>query len=134
MSFAGVSKDNNPEKVVHAAIESLTKINPKLRVSITSGNIGNWAWDTKNLSFLSVPEVKAVSTAGAGDAFLAGIITGITAGMKISEAQELATLVSALSVTSPHTINKKIDSEALIQFINKSSYPVCDAMKMMLGL
>jgi sugar/nucleoside kinase (ribokinase family) len=54
-----------------------------------------------------------VSTAGAGDAHLAGLISGLVAGLKLPEAQQLGALVAAGSVTSPHTIHKTLDRAAL---------------------
>ena len=56
----------------------------------------------------------------AGDAFLAGMIAGITAGLEPPGAQKLATLVAALSVTSPHTIHKGIDREEPCRFCGPS--------------
>jgi ribokinase len=132
-SITGVPKDSNSEKIVHAAVEYLTLINPKLGVTITSGNNGNWAWDTKKLYHQTVPDVETVSTAGAGDAFLAGMIIGVTAGLRLFEAQELATLIAALSVTSPHTINKAIDRRTLLQLADKTNYPVCDNVRRMIS-
>ncbi len=124
--------DREPENIVQATVNTITKINPSLEISITAGNRGNWTWDGKRLTYLPVPEVKVVSTAGAGDAFLAGLISGIIAGLKLSEAQELANLIGALAVTSPHTINKDINRKSIFNFLKKSNYPVCDAVKRLL--
>jgi sugar/nucleoside kinase (ribokinase family) len=85
-------------------------------VSVTAGKRGSWVWDLRRLSRAPAPEVDAVSTAGAGDAFLAGLLAGIGADLPLTEAQELATLAAALSVTSPHTIHKGIDRESLARF------------------
>ncbi|UCB46643.1 MAG: carbohydrate kinase family protein [Spirochaetota bacterium] len=133
LRFTGVFKEDNAEKIVNDAIESLTMINSDLSVTITSGNTGSWTWDSSNLNYQTVPEVELVSTAGAGDAFLAGMIAGITAGLKFNEAQELATLVATLSVTSPHTINKGIDRVALRQLANKTNYPISESVTMILS-
>jgi sugar/nucleoside kinase (ribokinase family) len=56
------------------------------------------------------------STAGAGDAHLAGVIVGLAAGISLPESQQLGTLVAGLSVTSPHTIAPGIDRESLRAF------------------
>jgi ribokinase len=132
LSFIGEPKADNPQKIVDTAIESIAMVNPKLEVSITSGRAGNWTWDTETLNYQSVPDVEVVSTAGAGDAFLAGMIIGITTGLPLFEAQKLATLVAALSVTSPHTIYKGIDKFALNKLLENTNYPVCDSIKRML--
>jgi sugar/nucleoside kinase (ribokinase family) len=65
-------------------------------------------------------KVKAISTAGAGDAFFSGIISGLTLGLSIFEAQQLASLVAGLSVCSPDTIHKGIDRVSLNHFLRTS--------------
>ena len=129
---AGLKNERKPENIVQSSIKTLTEINPCLKISITAGKRGNWTWDGKRLVYFPAPEVEVISTAGAGDAFLAGIIAGIIAGLKLDEAQQLGTLTASLSVTSPHTINKDIDRKAISDFIRKRNYPVCNAVKQIL--
>ncbi len=73
-----------------------------------------------------------VSTAGAGDAFLAGVIIGLVADLPLPQAQELGTLVAALSVTSPHTINPEIDRRSLLSFSSEFSLTLSDPIKQLL--
>ena len=115
--------------VVEAAVERLHGINPSLLVSITAGKNGSWSWDGNTLVHVPALAVDVVSTAGAGDAHLAGIIVGLVAGLTLPQAQELGTLVAAHSVTSPHTIDKRIDREALRAFAEGNQVTVCDAVK-----
>jgi ribokinase len=118
-----------PQTIVEAAISKLQSINPALQVMITAGKEGDWCWDGKNLSFLPAFPTRMVSTAGAGDAFLAGVITGRVAGLPFPQAQELGTLVAALSVTSPHTINMEIDRRSLLSFSTKYSIELSALVK-----
>ena len=50
---------------------------------------------------------------GTGDAHLAGLIVGLTIGLSMEEAQQLATLTGGSSVESPHTINHETDRKSL---------------------
>ena len=103
-AVAGIRPENVPPlSIAEAAISRIRAINPALQVIITAGTEGSWSWDGKSLSFLPAFPAHMVSTAGAGDAFLAGVITGLVANLPLPQAQEFGTLVAALSVTSPHT-------------------------------
>jgi sugar/nucleoside kinase (ribokinase family) len=48
------------------------------------------------------------SAAGAGDAFLGGMLAGLAEGLSLADAGQLATLTAAASVTSPHSIHEGI--------------------------
>ena len=124
---AGTSLEEGQDsisEVVEAAVERLRAINPSLLVSITAGKEGSWSWDGDRLVHVPALPVDVVSTAGAGDAHVAGIIAGLVAGLTLPQAQELGTLVAAHSVTSPHTIDKRIDREALQAFAEERLSPV----------
>jgi len=108
-----------PEEIVQAAVQQLSALYPDLRLSITAGRRGSWSWDGEALTHVPALPAEAVSTAGAGDAHLAGVIVGLCAGLKLNQAQELGTLVAALSVTSPHTIHPEIERESLRAFALK---------------
>jgi ribokinase len=112
--------------LVASAVERLQAINPAMLVSITAGKQGSWFWDGASLVHLPAFEVEVVSTAGAGDAHLAGILAGLVAGLRLSQAQELGTLTAALSVTSPHTINKEIDRKSLQAFAAQIQPPLSE--------
>lgn len=111
---AGKSAESDPPlSIVEAAIETFGEMNREMLISITSGKAGSWTWDGASLHHEPAFAVPVESTAGAGDAYFAGLIVGLTAGLSLREAQQLATLVGGVSVTSPHTINKELDRESL---------------------
>jgi sugar/nucleoside kinase (ribokinase family) len=110
------AQDEPPRPIVEAALARLRKINPDLQVTITAGGWGSWSWDGKAVRHRPAFPSELVSSAGAGDAFLAGVIAGKVAGLNLPEAQELGTLVAAHSVTSPHTIDPQINRESLSAF------------------
>ena len=113
--------DEDLRPIVEAAIARLIAINPALQLTITGGGRGSWSWDGKNVQHLPAFPTELVSTAGAGDAFLAGVITGKIAGLKFLEAQELGMLIAAHSVTSPHTIDPQINRTSLCSFATKAN-------------
>jgi ribokinase len=132
---------NLAEGEIATAIErmlaSLRQLQPSMMVSITAGRHGSWTWDGKVVIHVPAHKVKAVGTAGAGDAHLAGILTGLAAGLSLGEAHEFGALTAALSVTSPHTINKDIDRRslnALAEMLDRRrSPPVCAGVRRLLG-
>jgi sugar/nucleoside kinase (ribokinase family) len=73
-------------------------------------------------------KVKTISTAGAGDAFFSGIISGLALGLTMIEAQQLASLVAGLSVCSPDTIHKGIERQSLNHFLSNSGINFSDSI------
>lgn len=122
---AGKSAEHDaPLSIVEAAVEALREMNPEMLVSITHGKEGSWTWDGMSLHHEAALTVPIESTAGAGDAFLAGLIVGIIAALSFPEAQQLATLVGSVSVTSPHTINKNLDRQSLLNLAKQSDMEI----------
>jgi sugar/nucleoside kinase (ribokinase family) len=116
-AFAGLhGRDLAPAEIAAAAVAALTAVNPALQVSITAGKAGSWCWDGTALCHAPVIPVPMASTAGAGDAHLSGVLAALSAGLSLVDAHTLGALVGALSVTSPHTINKAIDRDTLAVF------------------
>jgi sugar/nucleoside kinase (ribokinase family) len=115
-----------PVEIVEYAVQAFTSINPRILVSITNGKDGSYSWNGSEISFLPAVKVNAVSTAGAGDAFTAGLIAGIAAGLPLKDAQQLASLTGACSVTSPHTINKELDRTALLKTDYDSTFKLSE--------
>lgn len=132
-AVAGIDPDNEaPRAIVDAALDRLVTINPALQVTITAGKDGSWCWDGKNIHPLPAFPTRAISTAGAGDAFLAGVIAGLVADLPLPQAQELGAVVAALSVTSPHTINPEIERRSLHSYASEYSAPLSDPVKRLL--
>jgi len=112
--------------VIQSAIKILQESNNKMLVSVTAGIQGSWCWDRNELNFFPAIETTAISTAGAGDAFFSGILIGHILGLHIFDAQQLASLIAGLSVTSPDTIHKGIDRSSLKSFMVKSNLKISD--------
>ena len=127
---AGMAAESGPaEEIINAAMKRLSRINPAMMVSLTGGARGSWCWDGKRLTHRPVFPAKVESTAGAGDAHLSGILAGLSAGLSLVAAQELAGLVAALSVTSPHTIHDGIDRHSLRVFADHCGAALSDSVR-----
>jgi len=131
---AGITSEELPAvSVVEAAVARLQVILPQMMLSITAGKEGSWGWDGRALTHVPPCTVNLVSSAGAGDAHLGGIIAGLAAGMPMAEAQQLGGLVGGLSVTSPHTINKEIDRETLRAFAETAGVGLAESITELLS-
>lgn len=131
-SIAKIRDENTPGKtVVNACVESLLSVNPRIAVLITDGKNGSYCYAGDSLEQIPAFKTTAVSTAGAGDAFLAGTIAGLCCGLPLAKdvddawlgqtqlrsAVELGTLLASLSVNSCHTIHPDADARLLHSFI-----------------
>jgi sugar/nucleoside kinase (ribokinase family) len=135
---AGIAKikDETVESriVVDACIKMLSGINPEISVLITDGANGSYCCTRDLLEFVPSLEARVRSTAGAGDAFLAGTIAGLSCGLPLFKgagdhffsetplqtAVELGTLLASLSVTSADTIHLEADAALLYGYALKN--------------
>jgi sugar/nucleoside kinase (ribokinase family) len=110
---------------------ALTHVQPKIQIVVSAGAEGAYAFEDGRWSYCSAPTVPVVSTAGAGDALLAGIVCGLSVGLpltyfgcsgqalsgsEIHSAVELGLLLVSFSVTSPHTIHFEANPNTLARF------------------
>jgi sugar/nucleoside kinase (ribokinase family) len=107
---------------------------------ITDGARGSYCFQDGKLEYSTIVPSKVRSTAGAGDAFLAGIITGIFCGLPLQKgashnntmetplrsANDLGTLLASLSVTSPDTIHMGIDACYLLEYTRSEGLTLSD--------
>ena len=119
VSPAAAEPRESVERAVKRAVGRLSRLHPNLVLSITAGASGSWTWDGHALVHDPAIPVHAEGTAGAGDAHLAGLLAGLAAGLSLAEAQQMATIIAAASVTSPHAIHPGIDGAMLLS--------LCDA-------
>ena len=132
-ALAAVSSDWPPRRIAKASVQMLASAHVAMQVMVTAGAEGSWAWDGRELIHLPAHAVDAVSSAGAGDAFLAGTLSGLACGLSLPEAQQLGGLTGALSVTSPHTINEEIDRLTLAAFAEAARTPIADNVRTLLA-
>jgi sugar/nucleoside kinase (ribokinase family) len=125
-AILGSKSDCDKSEIVKQVIEKLKDINPKIIITITGGKDGSWIWDGTEISYLPVENVEVISTAGAGDAFTAGMIAGIASGLSTKESHQLANLTGGGSVKSPHTINKELNRKTLLEIAKTSNTKFSD--------
>jgi ribokinase len=108
-ALAGISAEGvRGAAVLESVRRRLRSVNPRLSLVVTAGRQGSWTWDGREVSHSPALEVEVASTAGAGDAHLAGLVVATARGLPLSTANRYAAVVSGLKVTSRHTINPEI--------------------------
>jgi sugar/nucleoside kinase (ribokinase family) len=142
--ISGIEDDRTgAADIVTACTSRLNSINPEMAVLITDGARGSYSYYKKQREFTPSIKTKVISTAGAGDAFLAGTIIGICCGLPLFKgfsnvdishsplqtAVELGTVLASLSVTSPDTIYEGADARLLEQFIHQSGLKMSQEFK-----
>jgi sugar/nucleoside kinase (ribokinase family) len=110
----------NAQRFLSDCASILCKMQPGIRIVISVGKDGAHAFEDGSWSYRPAPAVQVVSTAGAGDALLAGVLSGLAFGLPLnakpstedaaidrefSSALELGMLLASFSVTSPDTIH-----------------------------
>jgi ribokinase len=121
-----------PEAIVAAAVARAREIRPAMVLSVTAGRRGSWYWDGRQLTAQGIYPAQAVSTAGAGDAYLGGLIVGLVAGLAAPALTELAALIASHAVTSPHTIDDRIERGALRRFAQAGGVSLSPAVQALL--
>jgi sugar/nucleoside kinase (ribokinase family) len=104
---------------------------PGLRIIVTAGKQGAFAFAEGCYNFSPAPEVPVVSTAGAGDALLGGVLSALAAGAPflppgavrrslneglLASAFEFGVLLGSYKITSPHTIHPSASLDSLLKF------------------
>src|SRR5205823_5737427 len=82
-------------------------------VVLTLGERGCLVVDGEQVELLPAPEVRAVDTTGAGDAFVGSLAVFVAAGLPLVEAARRANAVAAVSVQARGTQTSFPDRSAL---------------------
>ncbi|MFC2076744.1 carbohydrate kinase family protein [candidate division KSB1 bacterium] len=148
---AGTGGDDPDDKSwINRCIEQLWSINPAMMVSITLGAEGSVAAANGRLEIApALVPPRVASTAGSGDAHLAGLVAGLSRGLPLigneerresynrsplASAHDLALLVASMSVTSADTINMEINRETLMSYAEETgiglSAELVDSLKL----
>ena len=124
--------------IVEACINNLRALNSAITILITCGSEGVYCYSKNTTEFIPALKVPVVSTAGAGDAFLSGFITGVCCGLPllkcandnyfsatpVSSAVEFGILLASLSVISQDTINVDANAESLYKIIAQNNIDI----------
>jgi sugar/nucleoside kinase (ribokinase family) len=119
-TWIGASAQIAPERVAATARARFIALNPRGKLSITDGGRGSYYLTAQHSHFQPGMRVAVANTAGAGDAYFAGMLLAEAfAGPKGADPQRacaLARAIAALSVTSRDTIHQGFSLAALRAF------------------
>jgi len=123
-----------------------TASHPQLRIVVTLGPNGAYGFECGSSQFCPAPLLQPISTAGAGDALLAGVVCGLAAGLPFIVPNECGTsfsgrvlrtaldfgvLNASFSVTSPHTIHPDAVLSNLFGFAESQGASISDSLRSM---
>ena len=125
IAFTGeYTDDRNEQQLLEAIFETANELNPAMKMVVSAGPAGAHVLENGIWSHHRTIPMKVVSTAGAGDTMLAGIIAGLAAGLPLVDAStgaarnccaiDLGLVLAAFSVTSPHTIHPGASRERFL--------------------
>jgi sugar/nucleoside kinase (ribokinase family) len=118
-----IKKDeNNVEKLACACAEHIFNINSEIKLIVTCGSKGCYAFEAGIMKYIPIFDIDVLSTAGAGDAFLGGTLSGIAKGLDFFTAALLGNIISTFSVLSVHSIADSVTKESVVDFIIKNDY------------
>jgi sugar/nucleoside kinase (ribokinase family) len=134
LAGSGVDDPDRPEnddQLLEACSSALMQANPAMRIIASAGARGAYGFTDGEWRFCPAPKVEAISTGGAGDALLAGVVCGMAAGLPFTvaaggetgadnrttdSALQLGVLLAGMSVTSPDAIHFGAGVESLRAF------------------
>lgn len=128
--FVGASE----ERLLDACSAVAIAANPKMRILSSAGANGAYIFEQGAWSHCKAISSEVVSTAGAGDALLAGTIAGLSAGLPLTNSKDanlnatteidsaigVGLALAAFSITSPHTIHPGTNLESLLAFVREN--------------
>ena len=129
--IGGAFDPHDPREFLEQCAGSLTASQPHINIVVSAGKDGVFAFADGCWSRFATLPVKAISTTGAGDALLAGILTALIAGAPLTNqaspsqngarrslgsAIDFGILLASFSVTSPHTIHPDTSMKRLREF------------------
>ena len=122
---------NNAKRFLSDCASILQEAQPAIRIVISVGAEGVYAFENESWDFQPPLPVEAIATAGAGDALLAGVISGMASGLplisrrsvnnaafneELCSAIELGVLLASFSLSSPDTIHFDANLASLEEF------------------
>ncbi len=128
-ALSGARRDRGePGPFLEACRAAFAAANPAGSLVVTLGADGAHGYAQCRWVHVAAPRLAVRSTAGAGDALLGGVLTGLALDMPFDDALELGTLLAAFKVTSPHTIPPEVDRPLLQSFAAVREIPLSPAL------
>ena len=135
------------EEALRLCATTLLARQPRMRIVVTAGRQGAFAFDGGRWNHRPALPETPVSTAGAGDALIAGVMCALCtgapliddepdrttlAGAPLETALDFGVLLAAYKITSRHTIHPAADLDSLLEFAASRgvvfSGPLADAL------
>lgn len=129
--LSGGSKHILDEEQLVECAATYTATHPSLRMVVSVGSKGAYGFEGGRTQFCPAPVLQPKSTAGAGDALLAGVVSALAAGVPfihpneraetfsgrvLGTALDFGVLNASFSVTSAHSIHPDAVLENLLAF------------------
>jgi sugar/nucleoside kinase (ribokinase family) len=145
-SMANIQDESSDtEIIINRSIEIIHRSNPDIMLLITDGAKGSYCFLHGKLEYNTIIPAEVISTAGAGDAFLAGTVAGICCGLPLQKGEsnnsimetplmsavDLGTLLASLSVTSSDTIHLGVDASFLLNYAQSKGLALSDEFRQM---
>jgi sugar/nucleoside kinase (ribokinase family) len=133
----------DPFPFLNACSDMLISCQPSMRIVISAGKHGAFAFSDGLWDHCPAAPATVVGTAGAGDALLGAILSGLAVGMplicpgsprksiterSLGSALDFAVLLASFTITSPHTIHPYANLETLLQFAAEIGVTFSDAV------
>jgi sugar/nucleoside kinase (ribokinase family) len=144
---AGLVGADFPDGAPESFLLRLSGVVPGVHLLVTAGARGAFASDGTAWAHVPALPVAVVCSAGAGDALLGGLLTGLAVGLPfapagsspqslaerpLSSALELGALVAAFKVTSPHTIPPDLSLDTLVAFAREHGVAFGEGLRCLL--
>lgn len=118
---------DTPELFIEACLGFLRSESSELRMLVSAGKKGAYVFDREHHDYCPAPAVSVLSSAGAGDALLGGVLASLASGIALFSRRERApnmietaldfgVLLATYTCLSPHTINPLASLQTLIDF------------------
>ena len=136
-----------PESVLRRCAEVALAFQPGMRLVVTAGARGSFAFDRGVWTHVPALAAPVVSSAGAGDALLGGVLVGLATGLPfagpassgvgleerpLASALDLGVLLAAFKLTSPHTIPPGLSLDAIVAFARQRGVAFADGFHRLL--
>jgi len=129
-----------PQEFIRVCQDFLRHSFPKVQLVVSAGAMGAYAISHEVWNHSPAPAVNVASTAGAGDALLGGVLSGIAAGLPlfgkkseclVETALDLGVLLASYKCQSPHTIHPDANLETLREFARSRSIRLAPSLQSM---
>ncbi len=146
-TLAGSSGKRDAGPVLKAVAKLLADHNPKIKISVTWGSKGAYAYELGRWEFVPGIKVRPVNTAGAGDSHLSALLIGLAAGLPftrgngakthgrrvITTAGDFAALLASAKVTSRDSIHLRLDANLLKRHARKVGVGFSEQVRRLFG-